>query len=524
MSAYLVLRREITDTLSSRHFWVLAAVALLATLAVSRLSSQTYLYQESELRWGLREHRQAVNDLRTHAEAWLRSAHLPSILAVYETRALDLMPSTIDVRLRRVPSIASSGAEVEFTRAFTSGFFTSGRYSLTAGQTSLGDRILSGALSRISVGELLGILFSLLGIVSSFDAIAGERERGTLRLCFCGPLSRASFIWGKFLGCATIAVLPAIACQVLFLAVLIWTFGGRVTNEVFGIAALTGLLVVQVLTYVAMGLGISLASRDSGSALVRALGLWVLAAVVAPTGVHHLMQLAYPSADETDLDLKRSDILRNHREAAYEIISSNWPQDHFIVTGEGSYTTASLRFVTGTREVVEGASKALEEIGPLAIECAEDIYRAERKFEGQLEQWWRTKEVLGSLSPSVAARTASLAICGVDVWSFSRWMQAARRDRDTMTRALAAKFGDLDYFSGIGRGAKIIEDRGPYGRLPTWSDVSVIRPSYALVHEPYSESLRERLEGSGRTLLTPILNMLLWSLWMLLRGRRMRVD
>ncbi|MDE0590618.1 ABC transporter permease subunit [Halocynthiibacter sp. C4] len=80
--------------------------------------------------------------------------------------------------------------------------------------------IAAGSITTLSV-----YLVPLIGLLLSFDAIAGETERGTLALNLTYPLSRAELLLGKFL--AHFAVLAAaIASGLLVSALLvIWSHG-----------------------------------------------------------------------------------------------------------------------------------------------------------------------------------------------------------------------------------------------------------------------------------------------------------
>ena len=61
------------------------------------------------------------------------------------------------------------------------------------------------------------VVLSLFAILFAYDAINGEKERGTLRLTFANPIPRDTYIVGKVLGAVTALVAP------LLLPILIGT-------------------------------------------------------------------------------------------------------------------------------------------------------------------------------------------------------------------------------------------------------------------------------------------------------------
>ena len=77
------------------------------------------------------------------------------------------------------------------------------------GMTRNGVRQSSTGLAQASVAYVLGNLdflfivgtvFSLLALLFTFDAVAGEREAGTLRINLSNPLPRDVFLWSKLIG------------------------------------------------------------------------------------------------------------------------------------------------------------------------------------------------------------------------------------------------------------------------------------------------------------------------------------
>lgn len=73
-------------------------------------------------------------------------------------------------------------------------------------------------LSASSITTLSVYLVPLIGLLLSFDAIAGERERGTLALNLTYPMSRGEVLLGKFLahlGILALAVAAGLAASAL---------------------------------------------------------------------------------------------------------------------------------------------------------------------------------------------------------------------------------------------------------------------------------------------------------------------
>jgi len=115
-------------------------------------------------------------------------------------------------------------------------------------------------LSVYDMGGMVTALGALLAVVVGTDAVAGERERGTLVPLLLTPISRSGILLGKLGG-------QAIAWAVMYVLALpyFWAVGSTGQNLVDGAAAVAflGTPVVLGFGFLAMGLGARLASTRS---------------------------------------------------------------------------------------------------------------------------------------------------------------------------------------------------------------------------------------------------------------------
>ncbi len=127
-------------------------------------------------------------------------------------------------------------------------------------------------------------LVPLIALLLSFDAVAGELDRGTLALGLCYPVSRAAFLAGKFV--AHLAVL-AVALGVGFgIAGALSFLMGDVSNQ--GLVALVVLYLSALLlgaAFLGFGYAVSSLARQSGAAAGLAIGLWLIGIVLYDLGL-----------------------------------------------------------------------------------------------------------------------------------------------------------------------------------------------------------------------------------------------
>ncbi len=123
-----------------------------------------------------------------------------------------------------------------------------------------------------SLVSLVIYLLPLIALLTGFDAIVGERERGTLDLLLSLPLSRAELLLGKFLGLLLALCLACCAGFGAVVAVLSYTLGAAAAIHLLGFL-LSSLLLS--FSFLSIAVALSTWARDRTSAGGMALGLWL---------------------------------------------------------------------------------------------------------------------------------------------------------------------------------------------------------------------------------------------------------
>lgn len=135
-----------------------------------------------------------------------------------------------------------------------------------------------------SLTSLSVYLVPLLALLMSFDAIAGEVERGTLPLLLTYPVSRLQILLGKLLAqLAILALAVALGYGIAAMAV-IWVDPGAVS----GLPALWRLVWSSVLlgaTFLGAGYALSALARRPSGAAGLAIGLWLVLVVLYDLGL-----------------------------------------------------------------------------------------------------------------------------------------------------------------------------------------------------------------------------------------------
>jgi len=173
-------------------------------------------------------------------------------------------------------------------------------------------RLFTTASSSLpfSFTSFISFLGPLVGIILGFDAINGERDRGTLSRVLSQPIYRDALINGKFL--AGVSVLAMI---IFGLGCLTGGFGLILIgvppslDEILRIIAYLVLSVIYISFWLALSMLFSILFRQSTTSALAGIALWLFLSIFGVFLVGMVADAIYPVTDSSDI----SQILANTR-------------------------------------------------------------------------------------------------------------------------------------------------------------------------------------------------------------------
>lgn len=128
----------------------------------------------------------------------------------------------------------------------------------------------------VSLASLTIFLVPLVALLLAFDAVVGEREKGTLLLLLAYPVSRTQIVLGKFTGHVLILLVATVIGYGIAGAAVAWREGGAETSAILAFASLVGSSVLLGAAFAAVGLLVSVVVRARGTAAALAVAIWLL--------------------------------------------------------------------------------------------------------------------------------------------------------------------------------------------------------------------------------------------------------
>lgn len=258
----------------------------------------------------------------------------------------------------------------------------------------------------LSAAYVLQILMPLVIVVLGFDALAGERESGTLRQLASIGVAPGRLLWGKALaigGASAALLIPALVLS------LIATFQAATAGVVAdNLARLIWLFVGYSLylgTFLFVTLAVSISAPNTRIALVASLAIWATITIVVPRAASEAAQAYLPTPSRMDFDSALSVDLDAAQHKAYEenFHVSSWQQLPAEESGR------ALRI-----DDHAGYGVFDKHYGTLW-----DLFERQQR----LQEW------LGIASPLVALRSVSVSMAGTDLAQLRRFAVAAEAHR-----------------------------------------------------------------------------------------------
>lgn len=254
-----ILRHTILDGLRDAKFLFLSTLVIVTFIANGYVYSERHRSQMEDYQAGIAE----TNRLLEPACSNLQE------LAVFE-QEFKKPPSPL--------AFLADGGELHLPNVVRLNAFR--RWEIGADH-AVNER--SPLLTPIDWNMIVGSLMTLLAILVSYSAIAGEKRDGTLRQVLAAPVARFKFLLGKYLGLLAVMFI-SLAAGVLANLLVISLMGGHpIDGTTYWI--IVWCLVVSISTisfFLLLGLLVSALAGNPPVALVILLVVWVSLVIVIP--------------------------------------------------------------------------------------------------------------------------------------------------------------------------------------------------------------------------------------------------
>jgi ABC-type transport system involved in multi-copper enzyme maturation permease subunit len=230
--------------------------------------------------------------------------------------------------------------------------------------------------SPLDIMFITGIVMSLLVLVLSFDAVAGERQDGTLKLLLSFPVPRSSFIFAKWVGGLLTLSLPFVIgylCMAIWIVLsgkVIFTSAEWIAFVMIGVASL-----LYIAWMFSAALLVSCWCRHAATAMCMLLLVWVVLVLIIPNISPYFAALFKQTDSIQSVQFKSmktvKDIQKEERKQFDELCEKYntrrwWRHDRGWPEGVKIASDGHDRLRQATRTIVDGRDTQLIEQTDLA--------------------------------------------------------------------------------------------------------------------------------------------------------------
>ena len=255
-----LIRRELLDNLMTFRFAAAVFITLLLVVAATAVLIKDYERRLESYNTSIETHRQKLHKWQTYS---------PGMLRLYVDRPpnpLSLFNVGLDKRL---------GNKIQVSPWFVP--------SLWDAEMDSSDNSFLNIFSSIDIVFIFEGVLSLLALIFAYDALAGERERGTLRLVLTHPVRRGHILFAKYISAMLCLLIPLLMS--LLLAVILLTISTSISLRTDDFLCIGGIVLsslVYLSVFYLIGLLISSVTHRTSTALMLSMFVWGFLVLVYP--------------------------------------------------------------------------------------------------------------------------------------------------------------------------------------------------------------------------------------------------
>ena len=453
----VLIRRELLDNLMTFRFAAAVLIMLLLVVANTFVLIKDYERRLEAYNTVLKTEHQRSREMKTYSSGRYSVARPPNPLSIFNVG--------LDKRL---------GNEIRISHGFVPTLWDTGTYKLT--------NPLLNLFTSIDLVFIFEVVLSLIALIFAYDAIAGERERGTLRLVVTHPVRRGQILLAKYISAMLCLLVPLLMS--LLLAVILLTTSKVISLSIGDFLRIGGIIlssIVYLSVFYLIGMLISTVTRRTGTALMLAMFVWgfwvlvypnaVLAAIAPPQTSQPRMVSAYEEIKQIweAFDRERKQFLAN------DAVPGEDPHLGMVgadpnfnqIWGSGYHyeyfhkDSSTLRYdyhaVSSIEELHEASKPQVPHaqdyyrfLGPQIVNTAERAWLVRKQaLETIFVQPAIVDRILLRGSPVGMYDAATQAWAGTDLHGLRDFFEAARRHRRTLIDYYYDKnaFGSQQWFS-----------------------------------------------------------------------------
>lgn len=397
---WIIVKRELLDHLLSLRF-ALFTVLCLALIPLSfHVNRKSYEARLSDYNQLVQKYREDLDKTTDIVDVKPKGFRPPSPLSVFVVGLEETMP-------RYFTAVKDEGVQM--------------------GENAAGSDPLGSLFGKLDFLFVVKVILSLVAIVFTFDAIAGEKQSGTLRLAFSNPVPRHVALLGKLLGSLITFSVPFVlawlAGMVLLAASPLPFFVG---DSFLRIISMLLLAILYVSVFLNLGIFVSSRARTPMTSIIALLLIWVGIVLVVPKVATVIGRIVHPARSREMLNIEKSLIVRDVEAEKNKLIRE---KDAASLIGSDIMVYYDEYRKLRTPIVEELQEKRYSLLRSLIAD-----YQRERSIQEAVTA------NIARLSPSTPLDFAMAELAGTGLGELRRFRETAEKYQEVVTREVFDKY------------------------------------------------------------------------------------
>ena len=319
---------------------------------------------------------------------------------------------------------------------------------------------------------IVKIVLSLFAILFTYDAIVGEKEKGTLKLALSNDVPRDRLILGKAIGGYISLLLPLLIPLVLSLLILLISpdisFGG---DDWARLLLIFLMFFLYLSVFFSLGLFVSARTSRSSTSFLVLLFIWVVFVMVIPKAAVITAGQIRPIPSVHEITAKKDAYLQQIQSEGQKG-AIDWVQKH----------------QEEARKDLKGYQEKFRQFIPdyqqeLTTKIDENNSALERDYQQRKRAQQTLAVNLSRISPASALTFGSMTLARTGVDESDRFLASVRAYKPIYTKWLNSKFGQSVNFQTGELGKIKLDDMPQHIYEPEWLSRSFVRtiPDFALL-------------------------------------------
>ena len=271
---------------------------------------------------------------------------------------------------------------------------------------------------------IVKIVLSLFAILFTYDAIVGEKERGTLKLALSNKVPRDRLILGKAIGGFISLLIPLVIPMVLGLIILMIYPNISLSGQDWGRLGLIFLMFLLYLSvFFTLGLFVSSRTLRSSTSFLLLLFIWVTFVTIIPKAAVMAAGQIKPIPSVHEITAQKDSFLQEVQKQGLEE-QTQWGADHPRPTDPDAITEWNAELRQWLEEIQQRLTGQIDERNA-AIE---------RDYQQKVRSQQKLAVNLSRISPASALMFSTMSLARTGISEYERFLSSIRTYKPIFTK------------------------------------------------------------------------------------------